>query len=967
MSMDQELCISSVQDGGESTVSIAEALEALELGLKSCDESNNTIVINRKGPLLLKLRLESYAGITIPSILGFDVDENNKRGEIENDGRFSVGDICYSINGISTKNLELADVFKLLQEVGGEYRKLAFMKPLDKSKHSLSEVLAKSTPVEILDDSSGFLVHTSKSRTDSSESLIQNVHNIFVKESVMNPDTYEINYSRLQLISTSGLNDTVRCIVWSILLGCLSPLTIIDEVPIEGIGAEQVPDTVSIATPAVAMRRGGKWLEELSANFVDYDDICRDMLVLDTNSSVLPQVPAVGSTGTRDGNPFHPPGGGWCVSTLNIRPPDVPLYPQNEDGDNNIPVSEVTASAETVATSNVTSVGCDDSNDSVAVHERMSAATRGSAGRVAPGTMDSRWTVYYADLILADNIARDVTRTLPHIAFFTVKNMNSAVHIPVTTTIPDSTVREDCNNVDDNGDPPDIGAGNPLATNSHLQCIERILYVHAKLNHALRYVQGMNEIAGTLYYVMANSPVPAIREHAEAHAYHCFMSLMVEMQDLFIEEMDDSVFGVYARIRQYDALLAHTDPELHAWLVDELNIESHLYTFRWFTTLFTREFTLPDVIRIWDTLFADNDRKTFVLYIAVAMVCSLRDQLMIGDFTDNLTLLQTFPPDISVTDILQQALRLRLKDRCASSGKGQALAKRRSFVEMAATFTSNMKAYSTSNSSNKSDSVGNTGDGASPDNSVTASADDNDARMNRNQADSKSSHISKADGGDHSATPGPILSTSESLRASFSAAMGNTGISFRSAFGSMMKSSAVVTPPAAATSRDTSSSPVVAEDAQLPSTATEVTSGIDAGEEKVSTSADATITAPSADASAKTVAATSTVRSSIRSSFSQLWSRTTMLVPSVIADLEVAVPDEGEESIGRLSESDAALVSAFYKPGEDGKGDKDENNFNPHLEGDAGSSGVNAAKLSYENDGNVPSTTAVGTCTALHN
>jgi hypothetical protein len=38
----------------------------------------------------------------------------------------------------------------------------------------------------------------------------------------------------------------------------------------------------------------------------------------------------------------------------------------------------------------------------------------------------------------------------------------------------------------------------------HWEAVERILFVYSKLNKAVGYVQGMNEILGPLYYVLAN-------------------------------------------------------------------------------------------------------------------------------------------------------------------------------------------------------------------------------------------------------------------------------------------------------------------------------------------------------------------------------------------------------------------------------------------------------------------------------
>ena len=150
------------------------------------------------------------------------------------------------------------------------------------------------------------------------------------------------------------------------------------------------------------------------------------------------------------------------------------------------------------------------------------------------------------------------------------------------------------------------------------------------------------------------------------------------------------------------------DPPLHKLLVTNLGIESHLYTFRWFTTLFAREFMLPDVIRIWDTLFADTERKVFVLYFGVAMLMMIKDLLMNGDFTENLTLLQSYPPDVNVIDIIKLAQALRTKDRCDPNGKtneksmpyfSPSKSKRPSLSYLASSISSAMPSFS-ANSSN---------------------------------------------------------------------------------------------------------------------------------------------------------------------------------------------------------------------------------------------------------------------------
>ena len=73
---------------------------------------------------------------------------------------------------------------------------------------------------------------------------------------------------------------------------------------------------------------------------------------------------------------------------------------------------------------------------------------------------------------------------------------------------------------------------------------------------------------------------------------------------------------------------------------------------------------MNNVIRLWDTVFADHDRFTFINFICVAMVSHRRDQLIKAEFGDCLELLQKQlnkdDPQI-VQDIINHAKRICLK------------------------------------------------------------------------------------------------------------------------------------------------------------------------------------------------------------------------------------------------------------------------------------------------------------------
>jgi hypothetical protein len=173
--------------------------------------------------------------------------------------------------------------------------------------------------------------------------------------------------------------------------------------------------------------------------------------------------------------------------------------------------------------------------------------------------------------------------------------------------------------------------------------IERILFVWSKYNRGVRYVQGMNEIVGTLYYVMAKDEQQDWNAHAEADCFWLFSILLGEMKDVFLPDMDDADTGIQGRIANMQKLLQRHDPEVKEHL-EEIGIDASFYAIRWWTTLLSREFLLPDTIRLWDGLSASTHKDNFLRYACVTMVIFIRDELLRADFSTCLRLLQSYPP-----------------------------------------------------------------------------------------------------------------------------------------------------------------------------------------------------------------------------------------------------------------------------------------------------------------------------------
>jgi len=231
----------------------------------------------------------------------------------------------------------------------------------------------------------------------------------------------------------------------------------------------------------------------------------------------------------------------------------------------------------------------------------------------------SQWAMWFKDREMLSEIEKDVRRTFPHLHFFN----SGATDVPT----------------------------------KHYEALRRILFMYAKLNPGVGYVQGMNEILGPIYYIFASDPSVEFSEHAEADAFNCFKNLMGEIMNNFCKTLDQSEVGIISWVTHLNVMLKNVDFDLWENL-EKKNLNPQFYSFRWLTLLLSQEFELPDVLRLWDSLFSDTKRFEFLIYVCCAMLLCVRDKLLKGDFADNLRLLQNYPP-IDIHIILDKAEQLR--------------------------------------------------------------------------------------------------------------------------------------------------------------------------------------------------------------------------------------------------------------------------------------------------------------------
>lgn len=122
---------------------------------------------------------------------------------------------------------------------------------------------------------------------------------------------------------------------------------------------------------------------------------------------------------------------------------------------------------------------------------------------------DSVWAQFHKDREIWEEIEKDVKRTRNEIALFmralkdedTIKNWERLQR--------QAELKKSELNADDRQ--------NYIET--HADVLSRILFIYAKLNPGIRYVQGMNEILAILYFVFFDTTDPILTETLESDLF----------------------------------------------------------------------------------------------------------------------------------------------------------------------------------------------------------------------------------------------------------------------------------------------------------------------------------------------------------------------------------------------------------------------------------------------------------------
>ncbi|KAG8966039.1 hypothetical protein FRC03_012615 [Tulasnella sp. 419] len=282
----------------------------------------------------------------------------------------------------------------------------------------------------------------------------------------------------------------------------------------------------------------------------------------------------------------------------------------------------------------------------------------GNWERNNPLSLDEQnpWKTWFAAVELRKTIRQDVERTFPEISYFRQSYVQEALTI--------------------------------------------ILFLYSLEHPEIGYRQGMHELLAPIFHAVDYDSLEGLQEqgdYAEVTKDFCdrtwvaadswaLFCMIMKYAGTWYEwqepsrpssprgQLDTTAYAApIVRICNEitSDLLRTVDPALYSKM-SQIEVEPQLYGIRWLRLLFSREFSLAEVMPMWDAIFAIDPSLSIAKWISVAMLIRVRNKLIPTDETGFLTVLLRYPKysnvDTSHTALLvRQANLLRNSPNPSSS------------------------------------------------------------------------------------------------------------------------------------------------------------------------------------------------------------------------------------------------------------------------------------------------------------
>lgn len=195
-------------------------------------------------------------------------------------------------------------------------------------------------------------------------------------------------------------------------------------------------------------------------------------------------------------------------------------------------------------------------------------------------------------------------------------------------------------------------------TETHSDVMERILYIYSKLNKDINYIQGMNELLAPIYYCLANDlSFSETYSNVESDAFWCFSNLMDNVKYTFIQQYDNEYNGILTKVEIMMNIIQKINKKVYQSLIGK-QVNLLQFAFKWFCIFYSQDFILPDVLRLWDTVFSEEDIYNFIYYFNLAIIQKHEKELINSDFSGIILIFQEIDGD-DLETLIETAIKIK--------------------------------------------------------------------------------------------------------------------------------------------------------------------------------------------------------------------------------------------------------------------------------------------------------------------
>lgn len=193
---------------------------------------------------------------------------------------------------------------------------------------------------------------------------------------------------------------------------------------------------------------------------------------------------------------------------------------------------------------------------------------------------------------------------------------------------------------------------------THAEVIERILFIYSKLRPDVSYKQGMNEIIAPIYYCLSydKTYLEETEENIEADTFWTFFNVM---EDLITSFDDNSNYSTFKKADIMAEAFSKIDNELTEHF-KKIGLEFGYFCTRWFILLFSQDFMVSDILRLWDIFFMEKNKFYYVFYAGLSIIELKREKLMEMDMVNCMMELQHLE-DIDLEMMIKEMMKLKEK------------------------------------------------------------------------------------------------------------------------------------------------------------------------------------------------------------------------------------------------------------------------------------------------------------------